>query len=390
MSNKCIILSKFRLEGLVRLSFKAQAAGNKIVLDTRNLTINSVVDSLSGSALNFTIDNSLFGALGAPLNITMNQDYQQGDTVEIVINYKTSNESLALQWYSKEMTLGKEYPFMYTQGESILGRSLIPCQDSPAAKVSINAALKVKKPLVALYSGIRTGVVESEDSYTYLYVQKIPIPTYLIAIAAGAIESRILNDRTSVYAEKEIVDKAAWEFAETEKFIEVAEAYLTPYEWGQYNILVLPPGFPYGGMENPTLTFVTPALIAGDRSLANVIAHEISHSWTGNLVTNRNWQSFWLNEGFTVFVERKITEVIYGDDMKKLSAQVGYKDLCDDIANFGEKDSFTSLHPDIQQVYFINIREIQMMLFLMFLTKKVSISCIIWNLLLVKTYSDKL
>lgn len=315
-----------------------------------NLNISSVVDSLSGKDLQYTIDTSLTGALGAPLNITMNDAYQAGDKVEILIRYKTSNESLATQWYSKEMTLGKEYPFMYTQGEAILSRALLPCQDSPAAKVTINAGLKVKKPLVALYSGIRTGVVETDDSLTYLYVQKIPVPTYLIAIAAGAIESRVLNDRTTVYAEKELVDKAAWEFAETEKFIEVAEAYLIPYEWGQYNILVLPPGFPYGGMENPTLTFVTPALIAGDRSLANVIAHEISHSWTGNLVTNRNWQSFWLNEGFTVFVERKITEVIYGDDMKKLAAQVGYTDLSEDIKNFGESDSFTSLHPDIQSV----------------------------------------
>lgn len=248
------------------------------------------------------------------------------------------------------MTLGKEHPFMYTQGEAILGRSLLPCQDTPAAKVSINANLTVKKPLVALYSGIRTGKIENNDTTTYSYRQKIPVPTYLIAIAAGAIESRILNDRTTVYAEKEIVDKSAWEFAETEKFIEAAESYLTPYEWAQYNILVLPPGFPYGGMENPTLTFVTPALIAGDRSLANVIAHEIAHSWTGNLVTNRNWQSFWLNEGFTVFVERKISELIYGEDMSKLGAQVGYTDLANDIKNFGEADSFTSLHPEIGNV----------------------------------------
>jgi leukotriene-A4 hydrolase len=128
------------------------------------------------------------------------------------------------------------------------------------------------------------------------------------------------------------------------------EQYLTPYEWQEYNILVLPPGFPFGGMENPCLTFVTPALIAGDKSLASVIAHEISHSWTGNLVTNKDWRNFWLNEGFTMFLQRKIIEKVYGEDNALLSASIGYKDLLTDIATFGENHSYTSLHPDIQRV----------------------------------------
>ena len=347
-----------------------------IVLDSKVLNIKSVIDTKRGNTLNWRMDTAnSYESLGTPLIITMKNSYRAGDTVEILISYETTKESLATQWYSKEMTLGKEYPFMYTQGEAILGRSLLPCQDTPAAKVSINANLTVKKPLVALYSGIRTGVKENNDKITYSYEQRIPVPTYLIAIAAGAIEGRTLNDRTTVYGEKEIVDKAAWEFAETEKFIEAAESYLTPYEWGQYNILVLPPGFPYGGMENPTLTFVTPALIAGDRSLANVIAHEISHSWTGNLVTNRNWQSFWLNEGFTVFIERKITELIYGEDMSKLGAQVEYTDLINDIESFGVNDSFTSLHPEIKHVIHLFIfRGTLMMPSQLFLMKKASIS----------------
>ncbi len=251
------------------------------------------------------------------------------------------------------MTLGKKYPLMYTQGEAILIRTLIPCQDTPSAKVKINAAIQVPKPLVGLYSGIRIGSTSEDDNTTtYYYEQKIPVATYLIAVAVGAFEGKRLNSRTTVYAEKEIVDKSAWEFDETEKFIEAAEGYITPYEWMEYNILVLPPGFPYGGMENPTLTFVTPALIAGDRSLANVIAHEISHSWTGNLVTNRNWRSFWLNEGFTVFLERKIGQLVYGNEMRKLAANVGYNDLVTDIKKFGEDSSYTSLHPDIQNVIY--------------------------------------
>lgn len=289
-------------------------------------------------------------SLGTPLVIKSKHGYRSGEFHEILLNYRTTESSLAVQWYSAEMTLGKEHPFMYTQCEAILCRSLLPCQDTPSAKVRVNAALTVKKPLTPLYAGIKYKVIEKDDEVTYYYSQRIPIPTYLIAIAAGAIESRKLSDRINVYGEKEIVDKAVWEFSETEKFIQYAEAYLTTYEWGQYNLLVLPPGFPYGGMENPTLTFVTPSLIAGDRSLANVIAHEIAHSWTGNLVTNKNWQNFWLNEGFTVFTERKIIELIYGEDMSKLQANVGYDSLVDDISKFGEQDSYTSMYPDIKQV----------------------------------------
>lgn len=302
-----------------------------------------------GESLEFSLDKEQsFEALGSPLVIKLGYTYHQGDQVEILIKFSTNTDSEATQWCTPEMTAGGKYPFMYTQGEAIHTRTLLPCQDTPAAKVSVKAALKVKKPLVALYAGIQTSIEEDGDSNIFHYEQKIPVATYLMAIAAGAIEGRKISSRTTVYAEKETVDAAAYEFGDTEKFIETAESYLTPYEWGQYNIIVLPPGFPYGGMENPTLTFATPSLIAGDRSLANVIAHEISHSWTGNLVTNRNWQSFWLNEGFTVFVERKIAELIYGDDMRKLSANIGYTDLMTDIQTFGESSNYTSLHPDIQ------------------------------------------
>jgi leukotriene-A4 hydrolase len=332
----------------VRIIFNAMSEGSEIILDTKHLVINKVIDSNTGLELLWKLDTEHgLDSLGTPLVIS--KSYNTSDKVEILINYSTTNDSTATQWYSPEMTLGKEYPFMYTQCEAILCRSLIPIQDTPSAKVRVTAKLNVKKPLVALYAGVNTDVVEHGDTISYYYTQNIPIPSYLIAIAVGKLESRRLSHRIAVYAEKEMVDKSANEFAETEKFIQYAESYLTPYEWTQYNLLVLPPGFPYGGMENPTLTFVTPSLIAGDRSLANVIAHEIAHSWTGNLVTNKNWQNFWLNEGFTVFVERKIIELIYGEEMSKLQASVGYDGLTADIKNFGENHSYTSLYPDIQQ-----------------------------------------
>ncbi len=348
---KTNIINEYRLSGDVRISMRALVDGDTIILDTKNLIINRVIDSNTGDSLDWVLDkNKSLESLGTPLNIKYKNAYKSGEIREILVNYHTTENSEAAQWYTPEMTLGKEHPFMYTQCEAILCRSLLPCQDTPSAKVKIFAGLTVKKPMIPLYAGINSKVIERDNEVTYYYVQKIPVPTYLIAIAAGALESRRLSDRINVYGEKEIVDKAAWEFEETEKFIQYAESYLTTYEWGQYNLLVLPPGFPYGGMENPTLTFVTPSLIAGDRSLANVIAHEIAHSWTGNLVTNKNWQNFWLNEGFTVFTERKIIELIYGEEMSKLQSNVGFDQLVDDISKFGEKNSYTSLYPDIQNV----------------------------------------
>ena len=234
---------------------------------------------------------------------------------------------------------------MYSQCQSILGRELIPIQDTPAVKMPVSVSITVEKPLLGIVAGIYQTEIDNGNTTTYFYEMKVPIPSYLIAIAAGDIAKKNISDRCNVYAEKEVVEKAAREFEDTEKFVELAEAYISPYEWGEYNILVLPPSFPFGGMENPTLTFVTPALIAGDKSLASVIAHEISHSWSGNLVTNENWADFWLNEGFTMFIQRKIIQYFQDLDMAKLDAMVGLSELRDDIISFGESKSFTSLQP---------------------------------------------
>ena len=338
------------INGKVKILFSAVYEGEVIILDTKNLEITQIIDSNTGDILikdtDWVLDTkSTLDSLGTPLKIY--KSYNAGDDFSYVINYKTLPESEAVQWLAKEKTSGKEYPYMFTQCESILCRQLLPCQDTPNAKVTVSTSITVKNPLFALNSGIYQSKIDNGETTTYFYTQKIPIPTYLIAIAAGAIEGRKISDRTTVYAEADMVDKAASEFSDTENFIQIAETYTIPYEWGEYNILVLPPSFPFGGMENPCLTFATPSIVAGDKSLADVIAHEISHSWSGNLVTMSNWSDFWLNEGFTMFLERKIIGALFGDDMAKISAMIGEKDWKEDVYAIGESHDFTSIHPNL-------------------------------------------
>ena len=332
------------IHGTVKIYFTALSDGEVIVLDTRALKINSIIDSDTGDELEYLLDSQYeLDANGIPLKIY--KEYSKGDDVAVVIKYDTTSEGSAVQFLTPEQTTGKVYPYMFTQCESILCRELFPIQDTPAVKITVDMGITVQKPLFALDSGIYQNKIDNGDTVTYFYSQDIPIPSYLVALAAGAIEERVISDRTKIYGEKELVDLAAYEFEDTENFIQIAEAYTIPYEWKEYNLLILPSSFPYGGMENPTLTFVTPSLIAGDKSLANVIAHEISHSWSGNLVTMDNWSDFWLNEGFTMFLQRKIMERMIDADMSKLDAMFGYSDLVEDILNFGESKSFSSMRP---------------------------------------------
>ena len=334
------------IEGIEKIYFTALKDGEVIILDTKSLKINSIIDSDTGEEIEFIFDKQYeLDGLGIPLKIY--KTYNKDEQIAILIKYNTTKDSMSIDWLEPEQTSGKKYPYMYSQGETILNRELYPTQDTPSVKSPVNVAITVEKPLFAVESGLYQGKIDNGDTYTYFYEQKIPIPSYLVAIAAGALEERVISDRTKIYGEKEVVDLAAYEFEDTENFIEIAEAYISPYLWGEYNILILPPSAPFGGMENPTLTFVTPSLIAGDKSLANIIAHEISHSWSGNLVTNENWSDFWLNEGFTMFLERKIMENIYGIDMAKLDAMVLYSELSADIISYGESKKFTKLRPEL-------------------------------------------
>jgi len=343
-ANFDVDFDKKAIHGKVKSYFTAIKDGEVIVLDSRALKINSIIDSDTGEELEFIIDKQYdLDANGVPLKIY--KEYSKGDNVIILINYDTTDEGSAVQFLDKEQTTGKQYPYMFTQCESILCRELLPIQDTPAVKITTSIGITVPKPLFALNSGIYQNKIDNGNSTTYFYEQKIPIPSYLIALAAGAIEERVISDRCKVYGEKELVDLAAEEFDGIENYIQLAEAYISPYVWGEYNLLILPSSFPFGGMENPTLTFVTPSLLAGDKSLANVVAHEISHSWSGNLVTMDSWTDFWLNEGFTMFIQRKIFEKTDDLDLAKLDAMVLYDTLSEDIQRFGESKSFSSLRP---------------------------------------------
>ena len=334
------------IKSKAKLYFEALKDGELIILDSRALKIISIIDPDTGNELKYEYDTHFsLPSLGTPLKIY--KEYNKGDYTSILINYETTKEGGGVQWLKPEMTEGKKYPYMFTQLETILCRELIPIQDTPNAKITVSIGLTVKKPLRALYSGLFQSSIDNGDTQTFFYEQKIPIPSYLIAVAAGHIEERIINDRVKIYAEPEIVDIAKTEFSDTGKFVEIGESYTIPYEWGEYNILVLPKSFPYGGMENPTLTFVTPSLLAGDKSLVNVIAHEISHSWSGNLVTMSSWKDFWLNEGFTDFIERKIIQLLYDEDTSKLQAIFGENSMINDINNMGSSKSTSSLSPFI-------------------------------------------
>ncbi|KAJ6656381.1 hypothetical protein lerEdw1_003884 [Lerista edwardsae] len=320
------------------------------VLDTRDLTVQNV--TVNRQEAKFTLgERHSFN--GSPLEITLPFQLRKGQDVVIEISFETSPRSSALQWFSPEQTSGKRHPFLFSQCQANHCRALLPCQDTPSVKLTYYAEISVPRELVALMSANRDGELpDPEDSARriYRFYQNVPIPSYLIALVVGALESRELGPRSLVWAEKELVDKCAYEFAETEAMLKTAEDLAGPYIWGQYDLLVLPPSFPYGGMENPCLTFVTPTLLAGDRSLSSVIAHEISHSWTGNLVTNKTWEHFWLNEGHTVYLERRIGGRLFGEQFRHFQALGGWRELQNTINTFGSTNPLTNLIPNLKDV----------------------------------------
>ena len=302
-------------------------------------------------------------ALGTPLVINLlslkekdNKEYENvfnKKEIIISIDFKTNENCNGIQYLTKEQTRTKEYPFMFTQCEAILCRTLFPIQDTPSVKSIYKVKTSISPPLTFLFGGILKSHYYDSSSQKKInyYEQNIPIPSYLVAFVAGELEYAKISKRCGVWTEKGLSSLAAKEFIDAEKYIEIAENYLNhPYEWKVYNILVLPFSFPFGGMENPNLTFVTPALLAGDRSMSNVIGHEISHSWTGNLVTNKNWKNFWVNEGFTKFMERKLDKILLGEEMSKLESIVGNNSLISAIKMYGEDSHFTSLSPDFSGI----------------------------------------
>ena len=253
-----------------------------------------------------------------------------------MVEFATGSDARALQWLEPAQTTGER--FLFTQSQPILARSWIPCQDSPAVRHTYQATVRVPPELLALMSA--ENPTERSPDGVYTFVMPQPVPSYLIALAVGDLEFRPLGERAGVYAEPAVVEAAAWEFADTERMMEAAERLYGPYRWGRYDLLVLPPSFPYGGMENPRLTFATPTILAGDRSLVTLVAHELAHSWSGNLVTNATWDDIWLNEGFTVYFEMRIDEELYGTDITAMLQRQGRRNLEAELANLDERDTW--------------------------------------------------
>ncbi|XP_060663693.1 leukotriene A-4 hydrolase isoform X1 [Drosophila nasuta] len=329
---------------------------DKILLDVRDIEVKNATLLAGGTEvpINYFISDPV-ADIGQKLTLELPAGTAKG-ILSVRIDYETANNASALQWLSPAQTLGKQHPYMFSQCQSIHARSVIPCQDTPAVKFSYDAVVEHPSELTALMSAI----IDKQEAGKTHFKQTVPVPAYLVAIAIGKLVSRPLGENSNVWAEEGIVDACAQEFSETSTMLKTASDLCGPYVWKQYDLLVMPPSFPYGGMENPCLTFVTPTLLAGDKSLADVVAHEIAHSWTGNLVTNKNFEHFWLNEGFTVFVESKIMGRLEGDkelDFRMLSNLIELQEclrsqlsdtpeltkLVVDLSNCGPDDAFSQV-----------------------------------------------
>ncbi len=339
-----VLFDKKILQGTATLSIERTSADKTapIVLDTRDLNIEKTETSADGK----TFKSAAFKIggtdkfLGAPLTIQL-----PAAAKFVRIYYSTSPTASGLQWLAPEQTAGKKTPYMFSQAQAIHARSFIPLQDSPGIRVTYSAKVHTPKGLLAVMSAEGNSQNNDARSGEYSFKMTHPIPSYLIAIAVGDLRFQNLGKRTGVYSEPSMLEKSAYELADTEKMVEAAEKLYGAYRWGRYDLLVLPPSFPFGGMENPMLTFATPTILAGDRSLVSLVAHELAHSWSGNLVTNATWSDFWLNEGTTTYIERRIIEEIYGKPRREMETMLGRKVLDGNLAEFDARDEI--LHVDL-------------------------------------------
>ena len=319
---------------------KAASGEHALQLDTRELKILRTETSADGSGFTnvpFKLD-AADRYLGSRLSVPIS-----ASTTKVRIEYETSPAASGVQWLDPSQTAGKKHPYVFTQSQAIHARSWIPLQDSPAVRITYTARIRTPIELRAVMSAEQDSNTARSGDYKFNMPQAIP--PYLIALAAGDIAFKSLGERTGVYTEPSMLEKAARELADTEKMIVATEKLYGPYRWGRYDILVLPPSFPIGGMENPRLTFATPTILAGDKSLVSLIAHELAHSWSGNLVTNATWSDFWLNEGFTTYLERRIVEAVYGRPREEMEAVLGRQGLEKEMAGMEARDQI--LHVDL-------------------------------------------
>ncbi|GAA6139992.1 M1 family metallopeptidase [Arenicella sp. 4NH20-0111] len=322
------------LTGTAELTFeKKDEAAKLLILDTRDLTIHGVTSDQQ------VLEHSLRSSdsfLGSALEITLPE---QGN--KLTVAYTTSPDASGLQWLNPQQTAGGKQPFLFSQAQAIHARSFIPLQDSPQVRVTYSATLRTPIDLLAVMSASNDPQMKVDGVYEFTMPQ--PVPSYLIALAVGDLRFKAMGERTGVYAEPSMLEAAAAEFEDTESMLIETEKRYGPYGWDRYDLLILPPSFPFGGMENPRLSFITPTVIAGDKSLVSLIAHELAHSWSGNTVTNATWRDLWLNEGFTTYLTYRIMEMVYGTDRYKMEAVLGFEDLEADIGRLELDDEILAI-----------------------------------------------
>lgn len=314
-------------------------------LDARDLDVHDV-RTPDGRGIPFTLER-IDEVKGDRLRLSL-----PDSTREVVIDYSTSPAARALQWLTPAQTAGGRHPFLYSQSQTIHARSFLPLQDSPIARLSFTAEITAAADLTVLMAAEHLGSeAVSDGRRRHHFAMDRTVAPYLISLAVGDLTSAELSDRSRVWAEREVVERAAWEFAEIEDIFAAAERVLGPYAWGdRFDLLVMPPSYPYGGMENPGLVFLTPTLLAGDRSLVSVAAHELAHAWTGNLVTNATYDDFWLNEGFTIYGERRIVEDRFGAEVAAMHDAIGRDYLDANLGTLRDHPELTRLHRDLRGV----------------------------------------
>lgn len=341
--------AKKTLSGFAELSLNwIDKSARTLDLDTRDLSISKVeAQDAKGTwkAVPYTL-----GKRDAEKGRAM-QVKLAGQPQKVRIHYRTAPTATALQWLSPVQTMSGKRPYMFSQSQNIEARSWVPLQDTPAVRFTYTARIEAPQDLRVVMSADNDPKATGKGGWRFTMPQ--PIPSYLLAIAIGEIDARTLGPRTGVYAEPKRIEAAAYELADTEKMVAAAESLYGPYRWGRYDMLVLPPSFPIGGMENPRLTFLTPTMIAGDRSLVDLIAHELAHSWSGNLVTNASWKHWWLNEGFTTYVTTRILEKIYGEEVATMNLQLEQEEALASLAEIAPaKQALITKHADTSSEHY--------------------------------------